>query len=477
MRRFRPRQSMLALLVPLALGACADSPGVVSTVVPDQRHLGSVVAGEPNAALAARDMLKAGGSAADAAAALAMTLAVTMPSRASLWAGGVCLVHHSEDGVQDVYAFTHPPGRDGEAPPPPLVRGLGLMHASHGRLRWSAVPAAAERLARLGHPVSRAFAQDLASAPDGLAAAFAGQTGGRLREGVSLAQPQLAEVLGRIRLSGPGAPYSGPLAEALKRGAAAAGYRLDGAALQAALPSRQDALSAEGGSWQAYFAGEAASAGPQQAAAWPRLAGDDRTTDAKEGALALSIAAAGEAAGGPEAGGGTGFAVVDADGLAVACGLSMNAPFGTGRLAAGTGILIAASRPEGSVDPALSPFIVTGGSRDEVRFAGVASGMGAERIGIAVALRALAEADTLQSAIGRPRAVRGSGQQLFVEAAVPQAARAGLRTDGDALTEVGALGFVAAIHCPAGHVDDPGAVCDAQSDPRGAGLAVQVSGD
>jgi len=426
-RCFRPRQFALALLLPLALGACADS-GVIPTAAPDGRYLGSIAAGEPNAALAARDALQAGGSAADAAAALAMALAVTLPSRASLWAGGLCLVHRSEDGAQDVYAFVHPPGRGG-APPPLSVKGIGLMHAAHGRLRWSAAVAAAERLARLGHPVSRAFAQDLASAPGGLAAALAGRTDEGLEEGRLLAQPQLAEVLGRIRLGGPGAMYSGPLAEAVKQGAAAAGYRLDDAALQAALPSRQEALSAEGGPWRAYFAGDAASAGPLQAAAWLRLAGD-----------ALAVAAAGEAAGGPAPGGGTGFAVVDADGLAVACGLTMNAPFGAGRLAAGTGILIAGPRPEGSVDPALSPFIVTGGSRDEVRFAGVASGMGAERIDIAIALRALAGAD-------------------------------------NTLAEAGPLGLVAAIRCPAGHVADPDAVCDAQADPRGAGLALQAFGE
>ena len=471
-RGLRQRQSALALLFPLLLGACGGLSAIQPTIVPSQPYLGSVAAGEPNAALAARDILKAGGSAADAAAALAMTLAVTRPSRASLWAGGVCLVHDSSEGEQQAYSFIHPASGEGGAPPPMLVRGLALMHSAHGRLRWSAVPAAAERLALLGHPVSRAFAQDIMSAPGDAVAAFADR---HIREGDTLVQPELARMLRRIRLNGPGALYSGPLAAMLMQGAAAAGYRLDKAALERALPSRQEPLSVEGESWQAYFAADEASAGPRQAVSWPRLAEDDRVSD--PAAPLLSVEAGGEAGGAPEAGGGTGFAVVDADGLAVACGLTMNAPFGSGRLAAGTGIAIAAPGPDGAADPALSPFLVTHESGNDVRFAGAASGMEAGRIGPVVALRTLMEADTLESAIARPRAVLGSGRQVLVETAAPDAARAGLREAGFALTEVERIGFVTAVRCRAKAPGDTGAVCRTYADPRGAGLSVQVFGE
>ena len=460
-RGLRLRQSALALLFPLLLGGCGSIPGVDPAAIPRQTYLGSVAAGEPNAALAARDILKAGGSAVDAAAALAMTLAVTRPSRASLWAGGVCLVHDSSEGEQQAYSFIHPASGEGGAPPPMLVRGLALMHSAHGRLRWSAVPAAAERLALLGHPVSRAFAHDIMSAPGDAVAAFADR---HIREGDTLVQPELARMLRRVRLNGPGALYSGPLAAMLMQGAAAAGYRLDKAALERALPSRQEPLSVEGESWQAYFAADEASAGPRQAVSWPRLAEDDRVAD--PAAPLLSVEVGGEPDGAPEAGGGTGFAVVDADGLAVACGLTMNAPFGSGRLAAGTGIATA-----------LSPFLVTHESGNDVRFAGAASGMEAGRIGPVVALRTLMEADTLKSAIARPRAVLGSGRQVLVETAAPDAARAGLREAGFALTEVERIGFVTAVRCRAKAPGDTGAVCRTHADPRGAGLSVQVFGE
>ena len=468
--RFPGRQSAPALLLPLLLGACGVAPGVEQAGVPRQTYLGSVAAGEPNAALTARDILKAGGSAVDAAAALAMTLTVTRPSRAGLWAGGVCVVNDTKNGEQRTYSFIHPASPDGEAPPPMLARGMALMQAAHGRLHWSAIPAAAERLALLGHPVSRAFARDIEAAPDKAAGVLAGRVP---EEGELLVQPALGRILQGIRLDGPGVLYSGSLAAALMQGAAAAGYRLDEAALEGGLPSAQEPLSEENDPWRVWFAADKASAGPKQAAFWRHLAEGDRIDDSDP--PTLPVVADGEARMASE--GGTGFAVADAKGLAVACGLSMNAPFGTGRAAPGTGAAIAAPRLAGAVDPALSPFLVTLETGDEIRFASAASGLGAERIGPAVALRALLDADTLEAAIARPRAVRGSGQEITVEAAVPEAARAGLQGDGSTVAETQRIGFVAAIRCQAANPGDPGPVCRAHADPRGAGLALQVFGE
>ena len=89
----------------LSSGPAVGTPGYVAG------FLGGVVADEPRAALVGRDVLSAGGNAADAAVAVAFAMAVTLPSRAGLGGGGVCVAYDpSTDGpnagVPEVVLFT-----------------------------------------------------------------------------------------------------------------------------------------------------------------------------------------------------------------------------------------------------------------------------------------------------------------------------------------------------------------------------------
>src|SRR3546814_1455314 len=64
---------------------------------------------------------------------------------------------------------------------------MAVMHARHGVQRWESLLIDAERLARLGHGVSRAFATDLDAAADFVSASpalrrlYSGSAGGLAR--------------------------------------------------------------------------------------------------------------------------------------------------------------------------------------------------------------------------------------------------------------------------------------------------------
>ena len=65
----------------LALAACGQPQLRLGTEGYIEGFLGGAVSDEPHAALVARDILSAGGTAADAAVALYFALSVTLPSR------------------------------------------------------------------------------------------------------------------------------------------------------------------------------------------------------------------------------------------------------------------------------------------------------------------------------------------------------------------------------------------------------------
>ena len=170
------------------------------------------MADEPRAALAAREVLSAGGSAADAAVALGFVLSVTLPSRAALGGGGACLAYAADkksanEGVPEAVLFT-PGGAPPASAPTPTgrpryrcwPRGLYLLHARYGHLPFEGLIVPAEQLARFGTPASRALVRDIALVAGPLLAdpnarAVFSQNGTPLAEGQTLLQPDLAATL------------------------------------------------------------------------------------------------------------------------------------------------------------------------------------------------------------------------------------------------------------------------------------------
>lgn len=250
--------------------------------------LGGVVSEEPRAALVAREVLSAGGSATDAAVALGFALSVSLPSRASLGGGGVCVTWNSARAELLGFAF---PARtagggnmadDRPAAVPMLARGLFALHArGGGRLNFERLVSPAEAMARFGILTSRTLARDLSPvaallARDPSAAAVFVPGGRPLAEGDQMTQPELANTLGTIRGQGPGDLYQGALGRRIADASAAAGGTLTIEELRAAVPQMTRVAGVRAGNDLAFAAPDPAGAAAIEAWRTGQPAGADR---------------------------------------------------------------------------------------------------------------------------------------------------------------------------------------------------------
>jgi len=520
------------------VGGCSstDKPqqGVVGFV---EGFLGGVAADEPRAATIGRDVLSAGGTAADAATAVYFALSVTMPSAASLGGGGVCIVHDWKTKKTETLDFlARPPqaipaGATRPTAVPGNPRGFFALHSRFGRLRWEALVGSAENLARFGTPVSRAFAVDLARVGNALLAdpnarRIFGQAGGQRvpGEGETLVQFELASMLGLIRRAGPGDFYDGPAAHQLVAAVNAAGGSLSIDDLRAYRPEWRETVRIRFGNEVAHFTSPPGAAGALAAAMWRMLADDDRFEDAqpavrdhllaetalrafadrgrwlKEDAtssvpladLASPTRAealmasyredrhtpAAEITPPPverlENPAATSFVVVDRDSSAVACALTMNNLFGTGRIAGGTGILLAAMPgPAGRGPTSLGPMMVLNEHVNELIFAGAASGGSAAPTAlVGVAARAMLAEQTLAQAMEAKRVHhQGVPDTTFVESTSSEESREDLARRGHQVKVSPFLGRVNAVYCPDGLPSHSNRCTLAtEAPPRGYGL-------
>ncbi len=301
-----------------------------------QTTFGYAVADEPQAAIVARQILNQGGNAADAAAAEGFALAVTLPSRAGLGGGGACLIKmpNGSGTMQPPVALLFPAGvpsassGDRPAAVPTLARGLLALQARYGLLPYASVIVPAERLAANAE-LSSALEADLqtvgpALLADPAAAAVFAPNGTLLPANASLTQPDLAATLEVLRTQSIQGFYAGSFAQTLTSAADAAGGGLTASDLSAVAPQYTSPVNSAAGNYA--------------------IASLPITT---AGAESLPASA--------------GFMALDKNGGSVICVTSMNNLFGTGRIAAGTGILLAASpRTNPTPDLAASMAYVSG---------------------------------------------------------------------------------------------------------------------
>lgn len=250
----------LALAVTVGLAACATWPGATGQA-PLQPEIATgftrkadvvtakfaVAAANPLATQAGFEVLKAGGSAVDAAIAVQMVLGLVEPQSSGIGGGAFLLHSTSGEGAPKVQAFdgreTAPAAAtedmllnaDGKplafhaavvggrsVGTPGVLRMLAQAHAQHGKLPWAKLFEPAIALATQGFAISpRLHAQLKADAYlrlDPTARAYFYQANGEPHAiGYALRNPELAAVLQRIATEGVQAFYSGDVAEAVVR--------------------------------------------------------------------------------------------------------------------------------------------------------------------------------------------------------------------------------------------------------------------
>jgi gamma-glutamyltranspeptidase/glutathione hydrolase len=209
---------------------------------------GVVSAADPRAAEAGREILRAGGSASDAAMAMMLALTVVEPQSSGIGGGGF-LVHHDArhgvvqtiDGREKAPASARPDrflGPDGKPRPfpeaypgglsvgvPGNIRLMAETHRRWGRLPWARLFEPAIRLADEGFTVSRSTAAFLAGSAERWkdfpeARKIYWRDGKPLKAGERVRNPELAETLRRIAKEGPDAFYSGKIAREISEAVA-----------------------------------------------------------------------------------------------------------------------------------------------------------------------------------------------------------------------------------------------------------------
>ena len=233
-----------------------------------------VAAADPLAVEAGLEMLRAGGSAIDAAIAVEVTLGLVEPESSGVGGGGFLIHYTARDESIDAYDGREwaPAGAtpdmflvDGKPLPfelaqasgksigtPALIPLLKMVHEQHGRLPWAQLFQPAIKLAEEGFVVGPRLSQSfvdnkatLGSDPEARAL-YLDASGNPWPQGHILKNPAYARSLCAIAADGPTALTQGPIAEAIVASAQReprAGT-LTVADLQAFKPRRLDPLCA-----------------------------------------------------------------------------------------------------------------------------------------------------------------------------------------------------------------------------------------
>jgi gamma-glutamyltranspeptidase/glutathione hydrolase len=272
------------------------------------------------------------------------------------------------------------------------------------------VVAPGEAYASTGFPVSQALAARLASAENivrldaALAAEFLDESGKARPAGTEAKNVALGETLSQIRLNGADGFYKGAVAGRITAYSDAQGGGISVDELSATVALQGPARFRGTGNFVTWLPGSRTGAGAFSASLLDNLSRRGAPAGATSAAVQQSLAAFG-VAGLPGDFGSTGFAAVDANGRAAACAVTLNGPFGSGRTATGTGVVLGAtpSAQAGLASAFLTPVIAI--NNGAVALAGAGAG---GPNGTAAAMTAVLEAASGRQ-LGRRGDLRGTG--------------------------------------------------------------------
>jgi len=222
--------SLAFLVSALGLTGAAQAQGVVS-------------AADPRGAAAGQEILRAGGSAADAQMAMMLALTVVEPQSSGIGGGGFFVYQDAATGMLSTIdgretapaaatadRFLKPDGTALgflQAVPggksvgvPGNIRLMAMVHQRWGKLPWKVLFAPAIKLAEEGYTVTPPMANGMAIVSPiwkdfPATAAQYTHDGKPYAVGETIKNPALAQTLRRIADGGPDAFYTGPIAQGI----------------------------------------------------------------------------------------------------------------------------------------------------------------------------------------------------------------------------------------------------------------------
>ncbi len=499
------------------ISACSDKNSELSEFGP-KSSFGYLITEEPQASVVGINILKNGGSAADAVTASFFMLSVTYPVAAGLGSGGVCIVHDSKTGTSESIDFRNLPIiEDSIIGVPRAVRALSGMQARYGNLKWSTVVLPAERVARFGFQASRStsnISKNFSRLP-GIQNFIPFVVDDKaIEEGAIIIQNDLAETLSSIRLRGGGELYFGELGKKFYTELKRYGLDVDFKMLRNFQPSWQNTKVNVTNQYTILTPYQGSNGAISSDYIIRNLIDNDEFLSADKIDKYLLLAEfSGKASflshlGDFSAGntlkigskdlddlvkkedfpdlsmwknaghdGTTSIIATDKFGQSISCGFSMGSPFGVGklidRLGFSPGIAFSENKKswlESGID-FISPLIITDKYNKEVIFI-IAGTRGPSSISSvsSVVLNTLSN-NSLDISINMPRIYFPvNPNEIWVESSVNDEILNKLKNKNIKYNKVLRLGNISAIFCPNSSSDLLS--CEYASDPRGSGLAL-----